>query len=466
MALSDWSPPPLTILRLLPCASQETGRRRSRRDVLEPDFVVSTEILYRRAGQAIILVVSNLRVLCVKAYLRGGGGSGGGGSNMNGMSAGGMTGGSGSSGGSGGGGGGGSGSSGGGLRGSAITGLELEWQVQLETLTGLPALLDEDGGGTTLDFTYVVGATAGSSGRRRDGRMGLRSSLHRGRMAGIAAVLGNNDGAGTGSASHAQGRGGLESNVTGPGGGGGGGAGTAGRLRPRRVEGLYRDRPALIRVYNVVACLTNQFSRVLLSPGGVNVSGSKIVVRSQFFPPPGSIEGDPPLSAGREVGGRGGGGGAPGVISINGWEFGEDPREKLCSMTQAAARNSFGTSGSGGVMRGVRSPRMAEDRRSGRSALAFDAFTPKVDAAGKGDGLLPRDLWIPLRLLMPQDSLTPADKMRPVPNAFEMDAVIWKPGPFAPETDSGSGWLLTARVAALEAPNELLRWVPWRSTWY
>lgn len=429
--------------------------------------MVSTEFLHRRGGQAIILVISNLRVICVKAYLRGGSGSGGGGSGMSGMSGGGMTGGSGSSGGSGGGGGGGGGGSGGGLRGSAITGLDLEWQVQLESLTGLPALLDEDGGGTTLDFTYVVGATAGSGGRRRDGKMGLRSSLHRGRMAGIAAVLGNNDGAGAGSASHAQGRGGAESNPTGPAGGngGGGGAGTAGRLRPRRVEGLYRDRPALMRVYNVVACLTNQFSRVLLTPGGVNVSGSKVVARSQFFPPPGSIEGDPALSAGREVGGRGGGGGAPGVISINGWEFGEDPREKLYSVAQAAARNSFGTSGASGAVRGGRSPRLAEDRRSSGWG-AFDVLAPRIDAAGRGDGLPPRDLWIPLWLLMPQDSLTPADKMRPVPNAFEMDAVVWKPGPFAPETDPGSGWLLTARVAALEAPKELLRWVQWRATWY
>lgn len=109
----------------------------------------------------------------------------------------------------------------------------------------------------------------------------------------------------------------------------------------------------------------------------------------------------------------------------------------------AAARNSFGAYG---AARGFGSPRPAEDRRSGRST--FDA--------GRGDGLL-RDLWMPLWLLMPQDSASPADKMRPVPNAFEMDAVVWKPGPFAPESDPGSGWLLTARVAALEAPKALLK---------
>ena len=272
--------------------------------------MVSTEFIYRSAGQAIILVISNLRVLKVKAYIRGGGGSGGSGSGMGGMTGAGMTGGGGSHGGGGVGGGGGGGGGGSGLRGSAITGLELEWQVQLETLTGLPALLDEDGGGTTLDFTYVDGATAGSSGRRRDGRVGLRGSLHIGRMAGIAAVLGNNDGAGTGFASHAQGRGGAEHHPTGHvnsggGGGGGGAAGATRRLRPRKVEGIYRDRPALIRAYNVVACLTHQFGRVLLTPGGVNVSGSKLVTRSHFFPPAASMEGHPALPGGREVRGTG-----------------------------------------------------------------------------------------------------------------------------------------------------------------
>lgn len=148
-----------------------------------------------------------------------------------------------------------------------------------------------------------------------------------------------------------------------------------------------------------------------------------------------------------QVSGRGGGGGGPGVVSINGWEFGEDPREQLFSMAQVAARNSFGTSNPSVAARGFGSPRLAEDRRSGRSMF---------DAAGRGDGLL-RGLWMPLWLLMPQDSVTPADKMRPVPNAFEMDAVVWKPGPLAPESDPGSGWLLTARVVALEAPNELLK---------
>lgn len=117
-------------------------------------------------------------------------------------------------------------------------------------------------------------------------------------------------------------------------------------------------------------------------------------------------------------------------------------------MAQAAARSGFGVSNAGGAARGFGSPRLAEDRRSGRSTF---------DAGGRGGDGLVRDLWMPLWLLMPQDSLTPADKMRPVPNAFEMDAVVWKPGPLAPESDPGSGWLLTARVAALEAPNELLK---------
>lgn len=416
--------------------------------------MVSTEFLHMRQGKAIILVISNLRVLCVKAYLRGGGSGGSGGA----MSGGGMTGGGGSSGSNGGGGGGagggsGGGSGGGGLRGSAITGLELQWQIELESLTGLPALLDEDGGGTTLDFTYVVGASTSGGGRRRDGKTGLRGSLHRGRMAGIAAVLGNSDGPGGGSTPHAQGRGGTEGYPSAYG-GGGGGSGPTERLRPRKVAGLYRDRPALIRSYNVVACLTNQFSRVLLTPGGMNVSGSKAMARSHFFPVTGSVEG---VTA-REAGERGG---SLGIVCINGWEFGEDPREQLYSMAQAASRNSFGASGSYSAVTGLGtssrfgSPRMTEGRRSG----AFDALATRNDLTTRGDGLLQRDLWMALSLLMPQESSMPADKLRPVPNAFEMDAVVWNPGPFAPETDPGSGWLLTARMAALKAPDKLLRWV-------
>ncbi|CAM9408776.1 unnamed protein product, partial [Hapterophycus canaliculatus] len=88
---------------------------------------------------------------------------------------------------------------------------------------------------------------------------------------------------------------------------------------------------------------------------------------------------------------------------------------------------------------------------------AFDAVATRIDPTGRGDGFLQRDLWMPLWLLMPLESSMRADKLRPVPNAFEMDAVVWNPGPFAPETDPGSGWLLTARMAALKAPNKLLR---------
>lgn len=453
----------LPLVPLLFCRfpKQETGRRRSRRDVREPDFVVSTEFLPRSGGEAIILVISNRRVLCVRANLQGGGSASGGG-------------GGGGSAGSGGGGGKGGGSSGGsgggsvGLRGSGITGLELEWQVQLDALTGLPALLEEDGGGTTLDFTLVIGAASTSGGRRRDGRTGFRNNLQRGRMAGLAAVLGGGDGAGVsappqthiraeqehtvvGSASGSGGAGGV-----GIGGGGGGGGGRV--LRPRRVQGLYRDRPALIRAYNVVACLTHRFSRVLLTPGGVNVSGSKAVARSHF--PPAGVDVDPQATA---AGGREGRGGFLGVVSINGWEFGEDAREHVHSAVQVTSRNSFDSS-SAGVARvpafpGFGSPRTGEDGRG--IAAVFDSalLAPRGDsmATSRGDTALSCDLWMPLWLLMPQRNFAPPDKMRPVPNAFEMDAVVWKPGPFAPETDPGSGWLCAARVEALEAPTELFR---------
>ena len=79
--------------------------------------------------------------------------------------------------------------------------------------------------------------------------------------------------------------------------------------------------------------------------------------------------------------------------------------------------------------------------------------------AVRGDLLAPADLWMSLRLPVRQRSSVPAEKLRPIPQAFEMDAVVWRPGPIAPKSDLGSGWLIAARVSALEAPNELIRWV-------
>lgn len=382
-------------------------------------------------------------MLCVRARLRGGGngtGVGGGGGGRGGSS--------GDSGGSsvGGGGGGGGGS---GLRDSGIAGLDLKWQVQLDTLTGLPALLDEDGGGTTLDFTHVNGAAATAGGRRRDGNLGRQI----GRKAGAAVAAWANP---------AQDHSTIGSSGGVGGGGGSSSGGYGGGVRSLwRVKGLYRDRPALIRAYNVVACLTRQFGRVLLTPGGVNVSGSKVV--SRFHSQPAVVEGDRQLAdSGREVGRLAG----PGVVSINGWEFGEDPIDySFPNVTQGANRNSFESSTLSMVRMlpslGFGSPRTAEHSRVGSWAFESSRIPPKGSTlvAPKSDSLVPRDLWMPLWLLMPQNNFAPADKMRPVPNAFEMDAVVWKSGPFPPETNPGSGWLCAARTAALEAPKALFRCV-------
>lgn len=43
------------------------------------------------------------------------------------------------------------------------------------------------------------------------------------------------------------------------------------------MEKLYRDRPELIGSYNLLACLTRRFSRVLLTLGGVDVSDSNTI---------------------------------------------------------------------------------------------------------------------------------------------------------------------------------------------
>lgn len=470
---------------------------------------MATEFLQRRGGEAIVLVISDRRVLCVRAFLRRSGSSSSRSSNS--VNSGGRTDGAdradgnGRSTGGGGSGGGSNGSSGtSDFRGSGITGVELEWQIQLDALTGLPALLDEDGGRTTLDFTHVNGAATGAGGgRRRDGgRASIRHNLHKSRrVAGLASVWASTDvggGAGgiagtkspanqphlqTGQHDHRSNREGGGHGAVGmsvalpavatPNAHGGGRA-----LPPRRVEGLYRDRPALIRAYNVVACLTQRFSRVLLTPGGVNVTGSEVVARSHF--PPAGV---------RAVGGASRrNSGNPGVISINGWEFGEEPLEHIFASTtaQPASRGSFGNTGIGmgpaPAFMGFGSPRVATyDRRASSGGYStggggggggggpFDLpalYAPrKNDAAsmsrsastGRNDLVVPRELWMPLWLPMPQRHFAPPDKLRPVINAFEMDAVIWMQGPYAPESDSASGWLCRARVQALEAPVELCR---------
>lgn len=351
----------------------------------------------------------------------------------------------------------GGGGGGGGLRGSGITGVELEWQVMLDSLTGLPDLLEEDGARTTLDFTHVAGpAPTISSSRRREVI---------GPIAGLVAVFGVGDGTGATAPSNSNTMGGPESNAMGFNSGGIGGSmrgsgGSGGRvLRSRRVEGLYRDRPALIRAYNVVACLTHRFSRVLLTPGGVNVSGSKIISRSHFSTV--GAQRDPHIAIGGRDGVRSG---FLGVVSINGWEFGEDSRERQSLPGQWTTRHSLDGSGAGlirgPVLPGFGSPREVEDIRA--RGLSSEQTTSAVRRTEwftvRCDAIASTDLWAPLWLLMRQRNLSLADKMRSVPHAFEMDAVVWKPGPFPPETDPGSGWLLAARSSALKASDDLTRY--------
>lgn len=342
---------------------------------------------------------------------------------------------------------GGSGGGHGGLRGSGIAKLDLEWEVQLDVLVGLPAYEDY-GGRCMLDFTDAIGIAAGSA-HRRDGRTSLRNNFQRGRMAGLAAVLGGggNDDYGASVPSHSHPRGGQSINPGSVhvGGGGGGGGGSGGRvLKSRAVEGFYRDTPALKRAFNVVACLTHQFGAVELSSDGVNIDGSKIVARS-LLPPPGVGSDAQIITTG--AGGCRSRGGAV-VVSINGWEFGEEPREYTYSAPQAGGRTSFDGLQRPLTFSGFGSPRPTDGNARGGGRGVEQA---------RVESLLPRDLWMSLWLLMPQRNFAPPDKMRPVPNAFEMDAVVWMPGPIAPESDPGSAWLSAARVAALEAPRDLLR---------
>lgn len=382
----------------------------------------------RSQGEAVILVVSDRRVLCIRASFHSGerGSSSGGGSGSGNSGAGGT-------------GGGASGNTGG-LRGSGIKGLDLEWQLTLDCLVRLPHLVDEDGGGTTLDFTHVVQEL--DTSRRRDARHNLRrsSNIHKGRMPGLMARTRRSGSLAVPTVSHFQ-----DYEIPNPGGIGGAGAGKA--LKQRRVEGFYRDRPALVRTYNVVACLARRFGPVLLSPGGTNVIGSTVVVRSHF--PPSGEEIDPRANNADARGGSV-------VISINGWEFDVDLREHVYG-ARSGARGGVDSSGVG------------QSRQQHSAALV----SPRANEAGGGAGAhtVPmaartepqshpsRDLWKPLLLFVPQGNLASSIKMRPVPNGFEMDAVPWNAGPYPPETDPSSEWLREAHLSALGAPELLVRCV-------
>ena len=343
-----------------------------------------------------------------------------------------------------------------------ITCVELEWHATLDALTGLSVVLEEDGARTTLFFTHIAGPAypTSSSGRGED-ILGLRN---KGGIAGLVAELGGGDGAGATASSNSNTVDGRASNVMGfnsdgIGGSMGKGGGSGGRvLYTRRAECLYHYRPPLFPAYNVFACLMHRLSYVFQTTGGVNVRGSKIISRRHF--PTVGVEWDPQIAIGERDRVRLS---FFGLVPVNEWEFGENWRQRLSLPGQWATRYSFGGSGAGLVrglsFQGFEFPREAKESRA--LGLYSEQPTPARRSkwfAVRGYITLFTDLWAPPWLLMRQRNLPLADEMRPVPYAFEMDAVVWKPGPFPPGTNLGSGWVLAARSSALRVPNDLIRY--------
>ena len=354
----------------------------------------------------------------------------------------------------------------GGLQGSAITCVELEWQATLDALTGLPALPKEDEARITLIFTHVAGpAYLTNSSRRGEDISGLRNNVG---IAGLVAELGGEDGAGATAPSNSNTVGERASNVMGfnsdcIGGSIGRSEGSGGRvLHTRGAECLYRYRPALIPTYNAVACLMHRLGCVFLTPGGVNVSGSKMSSRSHF--PTVGVERDPQIAIGERDRVRLG---FLGVVPVKEWEFDADWRERLS--LPGATHYSFDGSGAG-LMRGLSFPGFGSSREAKESrALGLSSEQPTPARRSKwfavrGDVTTFTDLWAPRWLLMRQRNLGLADEMRPVPHAFEMDAVVRNPGPFPPGTNPGSGWVLAIRSSALRVPNDLIRYARDSST--
>ena len=94
----------------------------------------------------------------------------------------------------------------------------------------------------------------------------------------------------------------------------------------------------------------------------------------------------------------------------------------------------------GSTVPGSGSPREAEDRLRRAGAFEHPAAARRSERfAVRGDPLAPADLWMSLRLPVRQRNSVPAEKLRLIPQAFEMDAVVWRPGPIAPKSDLGSG---------------------------
>ncbi|CAM9210979.1 unnamed protein product, partial [Choristocarpus tenellus] len=363
----------------------------------EHDYVVSTEILRLGGGNEVtVLVVSNQRVLCVKAT-RGGPGD--------------------------------------------ISTLELEWEIPLNSLVGLPALLDEGGGGATLDFSNVVAA---DEYRRRDGKMYLRrANPLQGRAGGWSWGVGGTEGrwqsvfgsSPVGGSQVARPLEHIHSIIY---------SGSAvDRTVTRRLVGQYRDRPALIRVYNAVACLTQQLGHVILTPGGRNVGGASVVIQAQ------SGQGRQGGGNGSHVGNglRRGGRGTDnlGVISINGWEFEEDM---------------------GGMMTLASKHRWTDARKTARcnaSSMQSPRGAPmSLFRSGGGSGQedpveAVKDLWLPLQIPFADSAGLAADKLRIVPNTFEMDVVPWHPGPVLPDFDLSMSWQRTVHLSALRAPEDACR---------
>lgn len=97
------------------------GKWKSRKSCRERrDFIIWTEVLQQSPSAATILVVSNLRLLCLAAQMDG-----------------------------------------------SRLALEVEWEVRFGSVRALPVLTDNGGGGLTLDFTNVMGGDSGVARRSR-----------------------------------------------------------------------------------------------------------------------------------------------------------------------------------------------------------------------------------------------------------------------------------------------------------
>ncbi|CAM9467202.1 unnamed protein product [Chrysoparadoxa australica] len=261
----------------------------------------------------------------------------------------------------------------------------LDWEIPFDCMLGAPDVIDEGTGGLTLDFTSAL------VDEKREGKKAGRLSIQRNRGSDLGLSRSPKNGIG----SRLQQRLGQDKATT-----------------IQRIWGSYRDRTALVNVYNAVSRMVqlhHQEQQVKERlPGQLAAPGLIGSVHSRWEP----------MQHNCEFGQAGT------LIVFNGWEFGAEGGDSALS---------FGTG------------RIAADSPS-RSGIKSPISTFTTTG---GTQISLYDVWLLLRYNVPGWGL------KICPQAYEMDAVRWRASEKLSEQKPPAPWRSAALRNALEAPEHL-----------